>query len=172
MQADIAVAPSDGNRIYATVANPQSVRIYRSDDAGDSWTQITTDNRPAGRIGGGDLPVPAVDPKNADTVIIASTVSYRSTDGGKTWIALRGAPGGDDYQRPWISPVDSKIIAMASDQGAIISVNGGETRGAPGTTSRRRRCITSTPTTRFPTASAAGSRKADRPVSPAAATTG
>src|SRR4029077_20613035 len=138
-----AVAPGDGNGIYATVANPQSVRIYRSDDAGDSWTQITTDNRPAGRIGGGGtrtttdtrrpgrigggaLPVPAVDPRNADTVIIASTVSYRSTDGGKTWVALRGAPGGDDYQRPWINPVDSKIIAMASDQGAIISVNGGD----------------------------------------------
>ena len=42
-----------------------TVRIYRSDDAGENWTQITTDNRPAGRIGGGDLPVPAVDPKNA-----------------------------------------------------------------------------------------------------------
>ena len=127
VQADIAVAPSDGNRIYATVANPQTVRIYRSDDAGENWTQVTTDNRPAGRIGGGDLPVPAVDPKNPDTVIIASTVSYRSKDGGKTWIALRGAPGGDDYQRPWISPANSNIIAMASDQGAIISVNGGET---------------------------------------------
>ena len=127
VQADLAVAPSDGNRIYATVANPQTVGIYRSDDAGESWTQITTDNRPAGRIGGGDLPVPAVDPKNPDTVIIASTVSYRSKDGGKTWAALRGAPGGDDYQRPWISPVNSNIIALASDQGAIVSVNGGET---------------------------------------------
>ncbi|MCU1382400.1 MAG: hypothetical protein JWL71_1097, partial [Acidobacteria bacterium] len=127
VQADIAVAPGDGSRIYATVANPQTVRIYRSDDAGENWTVITTDTRPAGRIGGGDLPVPAVDPKNADTVIIASTVSYRSTDGGKTWAALRGAPGGDDYQRPWISPGNSNIIAMASDQGAIISVNGGET---------------------------------------------
>src|SRR4051812_2277414 len=127
VQADIAVAPSDGDRLYATVANPQTVRIYRSDDAGENWTVITTDNRPAGRIGGGDLPVPVVDPKNPDTVIIASTVSYRSTDGGKTWAALRGAPGGDDYQRPWISPVNSNIIAIASDQGAIVSVNGGET---------------------------------------------
>ncbi len=127
VQADIAVAPGDGNRIYATVANPQTVRIYRSDDAGENWTVITTDTRPAGRIGGGDLPVPVVDPKNVDTVIIASTVSYRSTDGGRTWAALRGAPGGDDYQRPWISPVDSNIIAMASDQGAIVSVNGGDT---------------------------------------------
>jgi photosystem II stability/assembly factor-like uncharacterized protein len=146
VQADIAVAPGDGNRIYATVANPQTVRIYRSDDAGENWTVITTDNRPAGRIGGGDLPVPAVDPKNADTVIIASTVSYRSKDGGKTWAALRGAPGGDDYQRPWISPVNSNIIALASDQGAIVSVNGGETWSS-WYARRRRRCITSTPTT-------------------------
>ena len=127
VQADIAVAPSDGNRIYATVANPATVRIYRSDDAGENWTVATTDNRPAGRIGGGDLPVPVVNPKNRDAVIIASTVSYRSEDGGRTWVALRGAPGGDDYQRPWINPDNPNIIAMASDQGAIVSVNNGET---------------------------------------------
>ncbi|MBZ5560012.1 MAG: glycoside hydrolase [Acidobacteriia bacterium] len=127
VQADIAVAPSDGNRIYATVANPTTVRIYRSDDAGENWTQATPDNRPAGRIGGGDLPVPVVNPKNRDAVIIASTVSYRSEDGGRTWVALRGAPGGDDYQRPWINPDNPNIIALASDQGAIISVNNGET---------------------------------------------
>ncbi len=127
VQADIAIAPSDPNRIYATVADPRTVGIYRSDDAGENWTRITIDPRPAGRIGGGDLPVPAVDPKNPDTVIIASTVSYRSTDGGKTWVALRGAPGGDDYQRAWINPDNPYIIAMASDQGAIVSVNGGDT---------------------------------------------
>jgi len=127
VQADIAIAPSEPNRIYATVANPRTVGIYRSDDAGEHWTRITIDPRPAGRIGGGDLPVPVVDPKNPDRVIIASTVSYRSSDGGKSWVALRGAPGGDDYQRPWINPDNPDIIAMASDQGAIVSVNGGET---------------------------------------------
>src|SRR5262249_31555722 len=37
------------------------------------------------------------------------------------------APGGDDYQRPWINPDNPNIIAMASDQGAIVTVNGGET---------------------------------------------
>jgi photosystem II stability/assembly factor-like uncharacterized protein len=127
VQADIAIAPADPNRIYATVANPRTVGIYRSDDAGEHWTRVTIDPRPAGRIGGGDLPVPVVDPKTPDTVIIASTVSYRSTDGGTSWVALRGAPGGDDYQRPWINPNNPSIIAMASDQGAIVSVNGGET---------------------------------------------
>jgi photosystem II stability/assembly factor-like uncharacterized protein len=127
VQADIAAAPSDPNRLYATVASTRTVGIYRSEDAGEHWTRITTDTRPAARIGGGDLPVPVVDPKNPDVVIIATTVSYRSTDGGKSWRALRGAPGGDDYQRPWISPSNPNIIALASDQGAIISVNNGET---------------------------------------------
>ena len=36
VQADIAIAPSDPNRIYATVANPRTVGIYRSDDAGET----------------------------------------------------------------------------------------------------------------------------------------
>ena len=127
VQADVAVAMADGNRLYASVANPRSVGIYRSDDAGESWTRITVDPRPAGRIGGGDLPVPEVDPKNPDVVIMASTVAWKSTDGAKTWTAFRGAPGGDDYQRPWINPDNPDIIALASDQGAIVTVNGGKT---------------------------------------------
>jgi photosystem II stability/assembly factor-like uncharacterized protein len=88
---------------------------------------MTTDTRPAARIGGGDLPVPAVDPKNPDIVYSASVVTWKSTDGGKTWTGVRGAPGGDDYQKVWINPNNPEIILIASDQGAIISVNGGET---------------------------------------------
>jgi photosystem II stability/assembly factor-like uncharacterized protein len=125
-QIYVAIAPSDPRRLYATVAAASGkLGIYRSDDSGESWSQITTDPRPAGRIGGGDLPIPKVDPKNPDLVYVASTVTMRSADGGKTWSSFRGAPGGDDYQNLWINPNNGDIILLVSDQGAQVTVNRG-----------------------------------------------
>ncbi len=127
-QLYVAIAPSDSRRLYATLATAAGkLSVYRSDDAGDSWSQITSDPRPSGRIGGGDLPIPKVDPKNPDVLYVVSTVTMRSTDGGKTWSAFRGAPGGDDYQNLWINPNNGNILLIVSDQGAIITVNGGAT---------------------------------------------
>jgi photosystem II stability/assembly factor-like uncharacterized protein len=134
VQINVAIAASDPNRIYATVstkeegayASGKGLGVYRSDDAGMSWRKITDDSRPAMKIGGGDLPVPRVDPQNPDVVYSTSIVTCKSTDGGKTWISLRGAPGGDDYQNLWINPRDPSILLLVSDQGAVVSVNGGE----------------------------------------------
>jgi photosystem II stability/assembly factor-like uncharacterized protein len=127
-QIYIAIAPSDSRRLYATLGTASGkVSVYRSDDAGESWQQITEDPRPSGRIGGGDLPIPRVDPKSPDLVYVASTVSMQSSDGGKTWSAFRGAPGGDDYQNLWINPNNGNIILLVSDQGALVTVNRGET---------------------------------------------
>jgi photosystem II stability/assembly factor-like uncharacterized protein len=134
VQINVAIAASDPNRIYATLstasgggyASGKGLGVYRSDDAGASWRKITDDPRPAMKIGGGDLPVPVADPQNPDVVYSTSIVTCRSTDGGKTWMSLRGAPGGDDYQNMWINPRDPHILLLVSDQGAVVSVNGGE----------------------------------------------
>jgi len=134
VQIHIAVSPSDENRLYATIATAKrggygsgaGLGVYRSDDAGESWYKVTDDPRPAMKIGGGDLPEPAVDPKNADVVYSASIVTLRSIDGGHNWTSLRGAPGGDDYQNLWINPLHPEIILLVSDQGALVSVNRGE----------------------------------------------
>src|SRR5439155_10309937 len=127
VQAYVAIASSDTRRLYATLATAHELDIYRSDDAGENWYRSTTDRRPALRIGGGDLPVPKADTKNADVVYSTSIVTWRSTDGGKTWTGIRGAPGGDDYQNIWINPNNPDIILLVSDQGALVTVNGGET---------------------------------------------
>jgi photosystem II stability/assembly factor-like uncharacterized protein len=119
------VAPSDPNRLYATVDAGKMGGIYRSDDAGENWFLINPDGRLWGR--GSDFAEIKVDPKNADIVYSANVVTWKSTDGAKTWTAFRGAPGGDDYHRIWINPDNTDIILIAADQGAIITVNGGET---------------------------------------------
>jgi photosystem II stability/assembly factor-like uncharacterized protein len=125
-QIYVAIAPSDPRRVYATVAVASGpLAFYRSDDAGENWSKATDDPRPSGRIGGGDLAIPRVDSKNPDIVYSASTVTMRSADGGKTWSGFRGAPGGDDYQNLWINPNDPNIILLVSDQGALVTVNGG-----------------------------------------------
>ena len=120
------IAPSNPNRLYATVdAPPQYGGIYRSDDAGENWVKMTADPRLWSR--GTDFAEIKADPKNADIVYSANVVTWKSTDGGKSWNAFRGAPGGDDYHRIWINPDNTDVILIASDQGAIITVNGGQT---------------------------------------------
>ena len=119
------VAPSDPNRLYATVDAGDYGGIYRSDNAGESWKMTNPDDRLWSR--GSDFAELKVDPKNPDVLYSANVVTWKSTDGAKTWSAFRGAPGGDDYHRIWINPDNTDIILIASDQGAIITVNGGQT---------------------------------------------
>jgi photosystem II stability/assembly factor-like uncharacterized protein len=121
----ITVAPSDGRRMYATVEAAQSGGIYRSDDAGETWQRVSTDSRAWGR--GSDFAWVRVHPRNKDVIFVANTSTYRSENGGKTFTALKGAPGGDDYHSIWINPDNPEIILLAADQGAVITVNGGDT---------------------------------------------
>ena len=122
----IGVAPSDSNRVYLAVqANQASGGIYRTDDAGATWRRVNHENRVSGR--GNDFSGIRVDPKNHDVVYVANTSTYRSTDAGQTFTAIKGAPGGDDYHSIWINPSNPNIILLASDQGATISVNSGRT---------------------------------------------
>jgi photosystem II stability/assembly factor-like uncharacterized protein len=119
------IAPSDPRRMYATVDAPTLGGIYRSDDAGETWRRTNDEVRVWGRAS--DFAEVKVDPRNPDVVYSANTSTYRSNDGGTTFTATKGAPGGDDYHRIWINPDNPDIMIIASDQGATITVNGGKT---------------------------------------------
>jgi photosystem II stability/assembly factor-like uncharacterized protein len=114
-------AAAGGGRGAAAPAPSQQGGFYRSDDAGVTWTKLSSDTALFGR--GWYFEHVAVDPRNADIVYVSNVSLSRSKDGGKTWVALRGSPGGDDYQGAWVSPDDSNTMVVASDQGTIITRN-------------------------------------------------
>ncbi len=91
----VAVAPSQPPRVYATVEAKKGAGVYRSDDAGESWSLVNSDRRIGGR-GPGAMGI-AVSPDNPDLIYVANTTTWKSSDAGKTFVGFRGAPGGDDY---------------------------------------------------------------------------
>src|SRR5260370_21212772 len=115
----IAVSATNRNRVYAMV-DAKEGGLFVSNDAGATWTRSSSDKRVWDR--GWYFEKIAVDPKNADILYASNTSVYRSTDAGKTWTAIKGAPGGDDYHQLWIYPDDPKRMVLASDQGAIVTV--------------------------------------------------
>ncbi len=120
----IAFAPSNPQRIYV-VADAKEGGLYRSDDGGQNWKKVSNDRRIWQR--GWYFGEVSVDPKDPDTVYLPNVAAYRSRDGGATFEAWKGAPGGDDYHELWIDPDDPKRMILSCDQGAIVTRNGGET---------------------------------------------
>ena len=121
----IGISPSNPRRMYVTATAGAKSGLYRSDDAGATWTRTTTDTRIFGR--GDDFAAATVDPRDPNTLYSMNVVAWKSTDAGVTWTAFRGAPGGDDYQRLWINPLVPTTMLLVADQGAVITVNNGET---------------------------------------------
>lgn len=140
----IAVAPSNSNRLYAVVddtgmAIARPLRggaasgaapvpaggIYLSDDAGSTWRLVNKEQRLWGR--GWYFGQIAVDPMNPDRAYDINTATYMTLDAGKTWVPVKGAPGGDDYHQLWINPRDGNRMVLSSDQGTVVSVDGAKT---------------------------------------------
>jgi photosystem II stability/assembly factor-like uncharacterized protein len=120
----IAFAPSNPKRIYL-IADAKEGGLYRSDDGGENWARVSKDPRIWGR--GWYFCEVSVDSKDPDTVYVPNTSTYRSRDGGKTFAAIKGAPGGDDYHQLWIDPDNPQRMILGCDQGVIVTRNGGET---------------------------------------------
>ncbi|HUA08152.1 MAG TPA: hypothetical protein VMA98_02690 [Candidatus Acidoferrales bacterium] len=117
----LAIAPSNGKRIYALIESKQGI-LWRSDDGGDRWTMVSdntlVDQRPF------YFTHIAVDPKNPDVVYGVSMMLSKSTDGGKTFKAIADSVH-VDYHAIWIAPNDPDRIITGEDGGYALTLDGG-----------------------------------------------
>jgi photosystem II stability/assembly factor-like uncharacterized protein len=122
--AGAAAAPlAGGGRRGGGGAGPSSGGgVYISDDAGATWKLVNSENRLWGR--GWYFEAVTVDPTNPDRAYVINTATYMTTDAGKTFVPVKGAPGGDDYHQLWINPKDGNRMVLSSDQGTVVSVDG------------------------------------------------
>ncbi|MGH9418063.1 MAG: WD40/YVTN/BNR-like repeat-containing protein [Terriglobales bacterium] len=131
--------PVMNDRIVISVAqNTNAQRLYilggryqggsgliRSDDGGASWRHMAASDTRI--VGSGYTAGVFTDTKNPDVVYTNSTAVYRSSDGGNSFTVFKGAPGGEDYHRMWIDPLDHNRMMIGADQGATVSLDGGKT---------------------------------------------
>ncbi|MGB7212396.1 MAG: hypothetical protein WBC97_07160 [Gemmatimonadales bacterium] len=101
--------------------------LWRSDDGGTTWRQMDAEDRRVGNGQGGYNCGVYVSSSDPDVVITINTSSYISRDGGKTFTGFKGAPGGDDPQQLWIDPTNGQRMFLGMDQGATVTLDGGQT---------------------------------------------
>lgn len=122
----IAVCRSNAEKVYALIESDWSKEeggLFVSNNAGKSWSKITSDHRLLQRAWYYIEIFP--DPLNDNTLYVLSAPALRTTDGGKTWEEISGTHG--DYHDLWINPTNSKNMIIGNDGGGAVSFNAGRT---------------------------------------------
>ncbi len=101
--------------------------VYRSDDRGESWRQVSEASDYMERLSGtygwvfGQI---RVDPNDEDKIYVMGLALNVSEDGGRTFRRLPGMHG--DHHGLWIDPANSDYLVNVNDGGVAISYDGGE----------------------------------------------
>jgi photosystem II stability/assembly factor-like uncharacterized protein len=123
----VAVAPSDGQRVYALI-EAEKGGLFRSDDGGGSWELVNASRQLRQRAW--YYSTITVNPQHPDDVWFPQVPMLRSIDGGKTVKIVKGFHHGDHHDL-WIDPTNPKRMIGGNDGGVDLTSNGGETWYAP-----------------------------------------
>ncbi|HEX8209443.1 MAG TPA: hypothetical protein VF584_04570 [Longimicrobium sp.] len=117
----VTVSAANPNRLWAIVEAAEG-GVFRSDDAGATWTRINDERKLRQRAFYYSRIY--ADPRDTATVYVLNVAFWKSTDGGKTYKAIR-TPHSDNHDL-WIDPQNPQRMVQANDGGGNVSVNGGE----------------------------------------------
>ena len=119
----LSVSAANPNRIFAII-EADSGGVYRSDDAGATWTRTNADRSLRQRAW--YYTKIHADPRDTNIVYVNNVNFQKSTDGGKTFRPVRGIPHGDSHDF-WIAPNDNQRMIEGDDGGGSVSADGGKT---------------------------------------------
>jgi photosystem II stability/assembly factor-like uncharacterized protein len=95
--------------------------IYRSDDAGETWTRINSVNpRPM------YFSQVRVDPSDNHYLWVLGIDLYRSNDGGATFTSDGGRHAHPDHHSLWIDPSDGRHMVLGNDGGIYVTYDRGD----------------------------------------------
>ncbi len=119
----VSVCRSRPATLYAVVhaAQPKG-GVYRSDDGGDSWRQVSDNNGTAWYYG-----QVRCDPTDPDHVVKLNVGSQESFDGGKTWKPFGTGGVHSDQHALWINPDEPQEEILGTDGGAYFTWDRGKT---------------------------------------------
>ena len=119
----VTVSPVNNQRVWAIVEHKEKGGLYRSDDGGDTWSQVNSERKLRQRAW--YYTRVYADTKDIDVVYVLNVRYHKSTDGGKTF-STYNAPHGDHHDL-WIAPENPNRMVMGDDGGAQVTYDGGKT---------------------------------------------
>lgn len=119
----ITVSPINNQRLWAIVENKDQGGLYRSDDGGETWTQVNSERKLRQRAW--YYTRVYADTKDVNTVYVLNVRYHKSTDGGKNFNTYN-APHGDHHDL-WIAPENPDRMIIGDDGGAQVTYDSGET---------------------------------------------
>ena len=120
----IAISPANSRIVYMAIeAGEGQGGVYRSDNAGETFRQVSDDPRTWARAWYYMHII--ADPNDEDEVWVMNSGAMRSIDGGQTYTRIPDSHV--DHHALWINPDDSDIMINGNDGGASVTFNGGQT---------------------------------------------